>query len=97
MPSDNRRSAIALLAELWELSPDVRLGQLMSHLGLLGENYFGEGLGYIDDDELMGVMVRHREELLARLQGISDQPPPIGTTISVSGSCTLSADLGRTG
>ncbi|HVA47179.1 MAG TPA: hypothetical protein VNH11_12495 [Pirellulales bacterium] len=95
MPSDNQRSAIALLAELWERSPDVRLGQLMSHLGLLGENYFGHGLGYIDDDELMGVMVRHREELLARLQGISDQPPPIGPTISVSGSSTLPADASR--
>lgn len=89
--SDNQRSAIALLAEIWSLSPDVRLGQLFAHLGDLGEDCVGRSLGYIDDDELMAIMVRHREELLARLQGISDYPPPVGPTVSVSGSPTLPA------
>src|SRR4029077_13616320 len=63
MTSDVQRSAMAILAEAWALSPDVRLGQVMAHLGFLGETYTGRGLGDIDDDELMAVMQRHREEL----------------------------------
>lgn len=68
MTSDIQREALATLAEVWSLSPDVRLGQLMAHLGLLGEAHLGRGLGYIDDDELMSVLLRHRDELVARSQ-----------------------------
>jgi hypothetical protein len=64
-----QREALAVLAEIWSLSPDVRLGQLFAHLGLLGEAHVGKGLGYIDDDELIAVLYRHRAELLARLEG----------------------------
>ena len=66
MTSENQAEAMAALAELWSLSPDVRLGQLLSHLGFLGEAHLGRGLGSIEDDELMSVFHRHREELLAR-------------------------------
>ncbi len=69
MTSDLQREAMALLSEVWALSPDVRLGQLFAHLGFLGECHLNRGLGYIDDDELLGVMRQHRAELLARLQG----------------------------
>ena len=58
---------MGLLADVWAHSPDVRLGQLMAHLGFLGEAHFGQGLGYIDDDELMAVLQRHKAELTARL------------------------------
>ena len=68
MTTDVQREALAVLAEVWALSPDVRLGQLMAHLGFLGEAHLGRGLGYIDDDELIAVLYRHREELLARTQ-----------------------------
>lgn len=89
MTSDMQKEALAVLAEVWALSPDVRLGQLFAHLGFLGEAHVGEGLGYIDDDELIAVLYRHRAELLARLQ---DQPSeslnPTGAAISVSGSST---------
>jgi hypothetical protein len=82
---------LALLAEVWALSPDVRLGQLFAHLGFLGEAHLGRGLGYIDDDELIAIMYRHRAELLARLQGTPEQTPqPAGPLTSVSGSSTLS-------
>jgi hypothetical protein len=85
-----QREALAVLAEIWALSPDVRLGQLMAHLGFLGEVHVGRGLGYIDDDELIAVLYRHRAELKARLEGTSDQPQqPNGAAISVSGSSTL--------
>src|SRR6266568_1371636 len=67
--SDTQREALAVLAEIWALSPEVRLGQLMAHLGFLGEVHLGKGLGYIEDDELIAVLYRHRAELQARSEG----------------------------
>ncbi|HJT34118.1 MAG TPA: hypothetical protein VJ783_18875 [Pirellulales bacterium] len=61
-----QREALALLAEVWALSPDVRLGQLMANLGFLGENYFNHGLGDIEDDDLLEILQKHRAELSAR-------------------------------
>jgi hypothetical protein len=85
--SEMQREALAVLAEVWSLSPDVRLGQLMAHLGFLGDSHVGKGLGYIEDDELIAVLYRHRAELRARLQGAANQPT--GAATSVSGSSTL--------
>jgi hypothetical protein len=73
MNSEAQREALAMLAEVWALSPDVRLGQLLAHLGFLGEAHFGSGLGYIEDDELVSILCRHRAELLARLPGAPSQ------------------------
>jgi hypothetical protein len=88
--TDLQREALAVLTEIWSLSPDVRLGQLMAHLGFLGEVHLGKGLGYIEDDELIAVLYRHRAELKARLEGVP-QPvlEPTGAGVSVSGSPTL--------
>ena len=72
--TDLQREALAVLAEVVELSPDVRLGQLFAHLGFLGEAHLDRGLGYIDDDELLSVLYRHREELRARTQDPANQP-----------------------
>lgn len=92
MTSDTQREALAVLAEVWALSPDVRLGQLFAHLGFLGEAHVGKGLGYIEDDELLAVLYRHRAELLARSQGAPNQLlQPTGGAISVSGSSTQAA------
>jgi hypothetical protein len=82
MTTDLQREALAVLAEVWPLSPDVRLGQLMAHLGFLGEAHLGRGLGYIDDDELLSVLYRHRAELLAR----SPTPPSHPAPLSPAGS-----------
>ena len=90
MMPDLQREALAVFAELLTLSPDVRIGQLMAHIGFLGEAHLGEGLGYLDDDELLAILYRHRAELTARLQerpGPAVQPTGAGT--SVSGSPTL--------
>jgi hypothetical protein len=87
-----QQEALAALSEVWALSPDIRLGQLMAHLGFLGEAHLGKGLGYIDDDELLAIMYRHKAELMARLQGVPEHsPPPTDVTTSVSGSPTLPA------
>ena len=63
-----QRRTLSVLADVWALSPDVRLGQLMAHLGFLGEAHVDKGLGYIEDDELIAVLYRHWEELMSRLE-----------------------------
>jgi hypothetical protein len=90
--SDMQTEASAVLAEVWSMSPDVRLGQLMAHLGFLGEAHVGKGLGYIEDDELVAVLYRHREELRSRSSGMpGGRLPPAGSATSVSGSSTQAA------
>jgi hypothetical protein len=85
--SELQREALSVLAEVWQLSPDVRLGQLMAHVGFLGEVHVGRGLGYIDDDEMLAILYRHRAELIARTQGNTNEAPhPAGLSVSVSGS-----------
>ena len=70
-----------MLGEVWSLAPDIPLGQLLAHLGFLGEVHLDRSLGYIDDDELLSIFYRHRAELHARLEG-GPRPaiPPTGMT-----------------
>ena len=68
MNVDVRQEALTVLAELTLLAPEVRLGQLMAHIGFLGEDQIERGLWDIEDDELLAVLQRHRTELLARQQ-----------------------------
>ena len=90
MKSELQQEALAVLSEIWSLSPDARMGQIFDFLGFLGDIQLGRGLGYIEDDELLAVMYRHRAELLARIQGISNpQLPPTSAAVSVSGSSTI--------
>lgn len=88
--NETQREALRVLAEVWSLAPEVRLGQLMAHLGFLGEVHVGKGLGYIEDDELIAVLYRHRAELQSRLEGTANQAlPQSGISTSVSGSPTM--------
>ncbi len=73
MTPDVRQEALAVLTELAALAPDVRLGQLMAHLGFLGEDQVERSLWDIEDDELLAVLHRHRSELVAREQNTSNQ------------------------
>jgi hypothetical protein len=66
MMSNTRCEALAVLAELCESSPDVRLGQLLAHLGFLGEDQTGRSLWDLDDEQLLAVLYQHRRELAAR-------------------------------
>jgi hypothetical protein len=77
MMSSTQREALAVLTELCELSPDVRLGQLLAHLGFLGEDQTGRTLWDIDDEQLLAALYHHRVELVARNAG---QPLPIPTS-----------------
>jgi hypothetical protein len=62
-----QREALAVLAELCELSEDVRFGQLLAWLGELSVDQIGRTLWDVDDEEFLAVLYRHREELVARL------------------------------
>ena len=84
MMPDLQRESLSVLSEIWSLSPDVRLGQLLDFLGFLGEVHVNRGLATIEDDELLAVMYRHRTELLARTQGSKAE----SVHTSVSGSAT---------
>lgn len=66
MISAVRQEALDVLAELCELSSDVRLGQLLAHLGFLGEDQTGRSLWNIDDEQLLAVLYAHRAELASR-------------------------------
>jgi hypothetical protein len=87
--SDLQREALAVLAEVWALSPDVRLGQLMAHLGFLGDVHVGRGLAYMEDDELLAILYGHRAELRAHVEGTPRQAPATWIATSVSGSPTI--------
>ncbi len=90
MNPNAQQEALSVLAEVWSMSPEVRLGQLLAHLGFLGEAYLGRGLGEIDDDELLAILYRHRSELEARSGDIPHAiPQRTGGATSVSGSPTL--------
>ena len=75
MKSDHQREALSVLSEIWALSPEIRLGQLLALLDFLGEAHVGRGLGYIEDDELLRILRHHRAELLARSNQPTDNKP----------------------
>jgi hypothetical protein len=54
------------LAVLWELSPEVRFGQLLANLGFLAEDRTDQSLWDIEDEQLLKVMEKHRTELSQR-------------------------------
>jgi len=73
MISATQRESLALLSELCELSPDVRLGQLLAHLGFLGEDQTGRSLWDIDDEQFLAVLYHHRAELAGRQSNAINQ------------------------
>jgi hypothetical protein len=78
MISDARREALVALARLSDLAPDVRIGQLMAHLGVLSEDEGRHGLGDIENAELLAVIQRHHEELAHLTPTAPNQPLQTG-------------------
>lgn len=66
MISPVQQDLLRRLAELCELSPDVRFGQLLAHLGLMVEDRSAQSFWEIEDEDLLGVMDHHRDELSQR-------------------------------
>lgn len=88
--SESQQEAMRVLSEIWKMSPDVRFGQLMAHLGFMSECYVNKTLSLVEDDELIAILYRHRDELKARLSG--GQAPLMAAhqpSVSVSGSPTI--------
>jgi hypothetical protein len=73
------------LAQVRALAPDVRIAQLFAHLGFLGETHLNRGLGYLEDDELLALLYRHRTELLNRLPS-QTATTTVDVNLSLSGS-----------
>jgi hypothetical protein len=59
---------IERLADLQQLSPDVRFGQLMANIGFLVEDQTDQSLWDVEDARLLEVMEKHRVDLLRRQQ-----------------------------
>jgi hypothetical protein len=76
MNANVRQEALSVFTELAELAPDVRLGQLMAHLDFLSGDQVDRSMWDIEDDELLAVLHRHRSELLARQQPLSNHAIP---------------------
>jgi hypothetical protein len=89
MISSTQREALAVLTEVCDLSPDVRLGQLLAHLGFLGEDQTGRSLWDIDDEQLLAILYHHRAELVGR------QPDSSHEALRSTGAA-LSASQGST-
>jgi hypothetical protein len=57
---------IEKLADIHQLSPDVRFGELLANLGFLVEDQTDQTLRDIEDDRLLEVMEKHRVDLARR-------------------------------
>ena len=57
---------IEKLADLRQLSPEVRFGQLLANLGFLVEDQTDQSLRDVEDARLLDVMDEHRIDLLRR-------------------------------
>ena len=87
MISSTQREALAVLTELIDLSDDVRLGQLLAHLGFLGEDQTGRTLWDIDDEQLLAILYHHRDELKGRTTSAPQQALELtGGVTPMSGS-----------
>jgi hypothetical protein len=66
MTQATHHELIEKLADLQQLSPDVRFGQLLANVGFLVEDQTDQSLWDIEDTRLLEVIERHRLDLLRR-------------------------------
>ncbi len=74
---DSPRDAVPLiekLADIHQLSPGVRFGELLANLGYLVEDQTDQPLRDIEDDRLLEVMEKHRVDLARRRHVPADGP-----------------------
>ena len=72
MISPVRQAVLDKLVQICELSPDVRVGQMLAHLGFLSEDFDGQSLGVVEDEALLAVAERH----LANLEMLGNMTHP---------------------
>ena len=61
-----QNSLLQRLDEVRRLCPELRLGQLMATLGLLGEDATGRSLWDLEDEELAAALERFADDLARR-------------------------------
>jgi len=61
-----RDELLQILAELSDLAPEVRFGQLIVNLSYLARGLSNESIWDMEDDELLTVARKHLEEWRAR-------------------------------
>ena len=71
MIQSTRQDALSVLAQVCDLAPDVRLGQLLAHLSFLAEDQFGRTLWDIEDQQLLDLLHQHRAELTKRQEYVA--------------------------
>ena len=68
MNSVETNSMLQTLGKVWELCPEMRLGQLMATLGLLAEDTTDHSLWDVEDRDLLAAMERFQQDLSCRNQ-----------------------------
>ncbi len=63
MTSPVRQEALQTIAEISEVIPEVRLGQLLANLSYLARGLSPESIWEMEDAELLDVARKHLEEL----------------------------------
>jgi hypothetical protein len=61
-----RQEVLQVLAELSDVVPEVRLGQLIVNLSYLARGLSNESIWDMEDDELLAAARRHLEEWRSR-------------------------------
>jgi hypothetical protein len=83
MNVDLSNDLLARLSDLRDRCPEMRFGQLLATLGLLAEDTTGRSLWDIEDEELVDVLERFRQDLARREENdtsITESPAkPSGT------------------
>ena len=54
------------LADIHQLSPSIRFGELLANLGFLVEDQTDQTLREVEDDRLLEIMEQHRADLARR-------------------------------
>ncbi len=73
MISPIRQELLQILAELSELAPDVRLGQLTANLSYLARGLSAESIWDVEDHELLQAARQHLEEWRSRQRPVVPQ------------------------
>jgi hypothetical protein len=66
MTPTTQHELIEKLADIHLLSPDIRFGELLANLGFLVEDQTNQTLREIEDDRLLEIMGKHRDDLARR-------------------------------
>lgn len=69
--SASQQELLQRLTEICELSPQIRFGQLLSHLEFLIEDQTGQSLSDISDPEFLAVVRWHESELSQRASPVA--------------------------